>query len=277
MANHSTKPSLKTSAADRVRQRRHERRREEILAVAMKVMLRDGLAAMTMTSLAKGLGVAVGGLYRYFASKTHVVAALQVEALNHLTTFNASHFNAVERQIMASEPGDAVKSLVRVVTAPMSYLCHAQESPDWHQLIDQSLSTPTPLLDDQSAAEVSMALEALLQPVAERLEAATTEGHLNQGDAEARTYILWATIHGLDHMRKRDARLRAELRSHALVRGALATLLVGWGAEMTAATAAISVVADALSTPSPGASLLPTEAPHPELASPAPSQLEPRR
>ena len=202
-----------------------------------------------MASLARGLGVAVGGLYRYFPSKTHVIAALQVEALMKLESFVVEQLAAVEAAVVARATGESVASLAAVMAAPLCYLRHARQSPDWHHLIDQSLSAAEPLLDDETAAEVAQALGAVLRPVTERLQAAADLGHLDAGDAEARTYTLWAAIHGLDHMRKRDVRVREGLRSDALTRGALRALLVGWGADAQVAEASFQLADEALSEP----------------------------
>jgi AcrR family transcriptional regulator len=51
------------------RQRRRDRSREEILDAARKVLLRSGLAAMTLEAVAAEAGMSKTGLYYYFPSK----------------------------------------------------------------------------------------------------------------------------------------------------------------------------------------------------------------
>lgn len=50
-------------------QRRRDRSREDILAAARAVLLRDGIAAVTLEAVAREAGMSKTGLYYYFASK----------------------------------------------------------------------------------------------------------------------------------------------------------------------------------------------------------------
>jgi AcrR family transcriptional regulator len=75
-----TTPTDDTSdqtAARRARQkRRRDRSRAEILSAARTVLLRDGLAAMTLDAVAREAGMSKTGLYYYFASKEALVFEL---------------------------------------------------------------------------------------------------------------------------------------------------------------------------------------------------------
>src|ERR1043165_438834 len=58
------------------RERRRERSREEILEAARKVLLRSGIAAMTLEAVASEAGMSKTGLYYYFPSKDALVFEL---------------------------------------------------------------------------------------------------------------------------------------------------------------------------------------------------------
>src|SRR5690349_24403737 len=58
------------------RERRRDRSREEILEAARKVLLRSGIAAMTLEAVASEAGMSKTGLYYYFPSKDALVFEL---------------------------------------------------------------------------------------------------------------------------------------------------------------------------------------------------------
>lgn len=69
--------SADPSDARRARQqRRRDRSREDILAAARSVLLRDGIAAVTLEAVAREAGMSKTGLYYYYASKELLVFEL---------------------------------------------------------------------------------------------------------------------------------------------------------------------------------------------------------
>ena len=77
MTNPPTQPIPDPAEARRARQqRRRDRSREDILAAARVVLLRDGIAAVTLSSVAREAGMSKTGLYYYFASKEALVFEL---------------------------------------------------------------------------------------------------------------------------------------------------------------------------------------------------------
>lgn len=65
-----------TNARHARRQRRIDRSREDILAAARSVLLRNGIAAVTLEAVAREAGMSKTGLYYYFASKEALVFEL---------------------------------------------------------------------------------------------------------------------------------------------------------------------------------------------------------
>ena len=64
-----------TPAPDR-RARRHEETRSQILGLALQIMTEDGVAGLSMASLARALSVQPPSLYKYFPSRMAVYDAL---------------------------------------------------------------------------------------------------------------------------------------------------------------------------------------------------------
>ncbi|WP_348531767.1 helix-turn-helix domain-containing protein [Rhizobium sp. 16-449-1b] len=88
-------------------QRRRERSREEILDAARKVLLRSGIAAMTLEAVAREAGISKTGLYYYFNSKDALVFELVFSKLE-------GHAQAVEAAVAKAERGvDALAAIVR--------------------------------------------------------------------------------------------------------------------------------------------------------------------
>lgn len=72
-----TKPIPDPTVARLARQqRRRDRSREDILAAARIVLLRDGIAAVTVDAVAREAGMSKTGLYYYFSSKETLVFEL---------------------------------------------------------------------------------------------------------------------------------------------------------------------------------------------------------
>jgi AcrR family transcriptional regulator len=203
-----------------------EQKTEQLLDLATRVVAEEGVEALTMHRLAGELGVAVGGLYRYFENKEALVVVLQRRAVDGL--------RAAVEAALAREPrgaGQKLLALKRVVAVARVWRRQAGDVPERHRFIDAYLSDPRTLLTEEQNSEV----EASLQPLVKGVGGAFTEAHavgaLSEGDALLRTHVLWAALHGIDHFEKRDARAPVRLRTEALFKETLRGLLVGWGAD----------------------------------------------
>jgi AcrR family transcriptional regulator len=212
-------------------------RRREILDTALETLGEEGLAGLTMPGLAKRIECAVGGLYRYFPSKEALLVALQREALDGFA-------RELEEQLSTPPPTQSsqASALYPVVAAAWAYLQDAVRAPTRHRLLDALVSDPDPVLDPDGVVVAEEPLERILGRVARQVAAASDAGALAWGDPAQRTHVLWATVHGLDHLRKRDHRAPAGLRTGALARVALEALLIGWGADSEALAQVFAVL-----------------------------------
>jgi AcrR family transcriptional regulator len=102
-------PSVEDKAASRLarQQRRRERSRGEILDAARKVLLKSGVAAMTLEAVANEAGISKTGLYYYFSSKDVLVFELVFSTLE-------GHAKAVQIAVANAESGgEALGAIVR--------------------------------------------------------------------------------------------------------------------------------------------------------------------
>lgn len=185
----------------------------------MKIVVADGISALTITRLAQEADAAVGAVYRYFPSKDALLAALQERAV---TRFGAFLDASLDRASDAP--------LARVWAAAVAWPAFADAEPDAYALADASLSNPAAVLSDESAAAVDRALAPILSKCAALIEAAAAEGALAPGPPLLRAHALWAAMHGVAHFKKRD-RLGVAARSSAIRDELVAALLIGWGAD----------------------------------------------
>ena len=102
-----------------------QRRGEEILDAALRCFARDGFHRSTMQDLAREAGISPGAIYRYFASKEEVIAAL------------AARHHAVERRTLrAAAKGDLGDGLRRVAREMIGRLADPEER-EWRRLTVQ--------------------------------------------------------------------------------------------------------------------------------------------
>ncbi len=94
-----------------LKQRRQDQVREEILAAARKVVLSEGLGGLTLTAVARELGLTKAALYHYFASKETLVFELTYLSLE-------SQAEAVGDAVAGSTSGvEAIEALMRAAAA----------------------------------------------------------------------------------------------------------------------------------------------------------------
>lgn len=230
-------PSLEPKSEKR--KKKHVARREEMLDVAMALLVEDGVDALTMPRLAKRLDAGVGALYRYFPGKQELMVALQKRALVGFGAFVRTFVD--DALVGASASSSEVAAVARVVAAARAYRAHAEAQPVAHLLMDAMMSDPRPLLTLDEAADVNETLAPVLEGVGRLLEDAVAGGVLSPGDTARRVHVLWAGVHGLDHFAKRDRMQPEALKSAHLLAEMLRALLVGWGADPARVEAALAL------------------------------------
>lgn len=226
------------------RQRRRRERRHKMLDAAMTIIVEQGIDALTIARLANALDAAVGGLYRYFPSKQALLGALQIRAIERLGREFDHLIAHVERSaaVTSVADGPGAVRLACVLTMVMYYMDHAEIAPDRHRLIDAPMSIQAPKLGADQFKAVEEVLSLLLERVTSQFREAVSCGVLDDGDNVQRTHILWGTVHGFDHFRRRDRMLAVTLQSRTLVQMSLRALMGGWGASNAQLDAAFELL-----------------------------------
>ncbi|MGC6419396.1 MAG: TetR/AcrR family transcriptional regulator [Bradymonadia bacterium] len=205
------------------REQNKRARQSAVLEAARLLIERSGVDAVTMQALAQSIGGSVGGLYRYFPNKEAIFSALQIDAL---MAFRA-HLNGQDE---IREHGSRKASLRRVANHFDAWRTFREVSPNDFFLLDAFVSFPHRALDSSGSEAVEAQLDAILAVIVDDLSEAVRLGALDAGDARLRTHMIWASMHGVEQLRKRDTTASGNYGSVALRRQLKWDLLTGWGA-----------------------------------------------
>jgi AcrR family transcriptional regulator len=217
---------------DARRQRRRDLRTEHVLAVATSVFEREGLAGLTLGRVAKELDLVPAALYRYFASKDDLVAAMQHRAVSELSTAFRGHLAETANALSDLHP--KTRALAMVLAMGRFYEALPETHPHAWRLVAVLLGDPQVLLPDEQARGVLPHVAEFLAAAEEIVAAAQT--HALEGPRDAaptRTVQLWAALHGALTLQKL-ARFDAAPRSASKTSVAMALvsdLLRAWGAD----------------------------------------------
>ena len=172
------------------REKDREKRREQILDAARKLLLKDGLARTSVNRIAQKAELSVGTIYFYFANKEDVFAELQREGLEIL------HRKIVSRMGGIEKPDQKLEACARV------YLDFSEENADYFDVINYFLSQPRIFFTkgvkksiDQQGAEVLKHMERI---VAEGVR----ENMFSESRPANFAAFFWASIHGLVQVKK---------------------------------------------------------------------------
>lgn len=207
---------------------------EAILDAAMQLAASGGLEALTLGRVAESLGVVTTALYRYFASKDALLAALQRRAV---VALHARYMTSLEpltpptgaTKAPAKSVEARVAALVPVLATGRFYIALPTTEPENFGLVARLIGTPGVVIPDEEAAAAVPLVASFLQAVGMRVEAAVKAGAIESGDAAQRTVMLWAAFHGLTQLSKLQ-RITPSLSTEALVDASTHTILRGWGA-----------------------------------------------
>ena len=166
-------------------------RHEEILRIALELVAERGVAGFTTTELARRNGTALGALYRFFPNKQAVMALAD------------------------------------------TWLCERERHPARFRLIDEVLSAPAPVYSDGDARALEAGVNDLMTIVATCVDVAVASAAVATDVGCARRFplALWALLHGVSHLQKRDRLVAVDHQSAQVAGSGLTLLLRGLGAD----------------------------------------------
>lgn len=210
-------------------ERKRLARRAEILEVAQRLLIADGLEAMSMHKLARALGCSPGALYRCFVSRDEIVMALQIRNLDWLReVFAKGCAHALERSAWV-EPGD------RALAAILAYCAMYSALPGAHferfRLITLVLGDAKVHVEDEAVEPAVASALGLLGDVSQHITHAQEAGALGEGLSLRRAVALWTSLHGVTVVSKMGRFPSTSPLFAGLVEETAQDLLVAWGAS----------------------------------------------
>lgn len=220
--------------------KKREIRTEAILDEAMKLLASEGLDRLTLGRLAEALGYVPAALYRYFASKDALLAALQRRAVVAIDA--AVQVALADVDVRTKQAPPDVARLAALLEAARVYVHLPETHPEEWFLVAILLGDPRLLLSSEESLRTAPLLGALLGAVRARFDAAVEASALAEGDATTRTLAFWATLQGALTLAK-ARRIAPDLPDAPTVAGvALTAMLRGWGAPEPALARAQKIV-----------------------------------
>lgn len=213
------------------RARRRAETVTELLDHAERVVLGEGLEALSMHRLAAEHGVRVAALYRYWPSKDALLSALLERAVLRLresvSAIEPFEADLVQRPGKAWSEGE--KALLRLVRLGGVYFDLARQRPETTSLIAHFLAPARPTLEPAPDSQLLLHAMAIVTEASAAFARATEHGALAAGNATQRAALYWTSLQGLVASAKLTRFGIAGDRA-SLERALIETLLVGWGA-----------------------------------------------
>ena len=211
--------------------RKRQTRIRRILRTTLDIVSRDGREALTLKRVAEREGLTTAALYRYFASKDALVAALQRSLISALADLTRERVEQAERFGVAERLEDRDRSLLAVVVSGFVFEEFSRAAQVEFGILSSDLSSPEHSLSDQEAGRVFDTAWDALSDLAARLQLGEASGALHPGVSSERAVALWAGLQGVVQTRKLSRGAPGRIDLTRVAKGLTSTLLVGWGAD----------------------------------------------
>ena len=166
-----TYPQIQASGRDALRR--------AVLDAATRLLVTEGLAALTLRRIAREVGCSTTVLYTLFGGKQGVVDALWLEGFDRL-------WRLEEEALTAADP------LARLAALGRAYRRHALANPDYYRIMFGS-AVPGFRPSAESLAGGHQTFQVLVDAV----RASIGAGLFRPEDPELIATVLWATVHGV--------------------------------------------------------------------------------
>jgi AcrR family transcriptional regulator len=160
------------------RERNRAIRHSQLMAAATEIVSAQGIEGLTMQLLAERVQCAVGTIYTYFDSKSSLLTALQISAIELLSD-SVHHSRPLwEEAISSEELHPQTAALVRLTAFGHLFATAPLMHPREFELLQILLSTPRRATSDEDAMRVTPHALALIDQLRTLLEDAVESGAL---------------------------------------------------------------------------------------------------
>lgn len=211
-------------------QKRRNKKFNELLDHAMKLIVQKGFSELKMRSLADSLDITPGALYRYFPSKAHIIGALGNRILKQYTI---SLQKAVESTHLSFQDYSAKeRSLFSIGELAKEYFTISTQSSEQYRILSMIMTDETRYMTNPDDYSLFMngSIE-LLRYVASQYDVAAQQGSIKQGDAFERALILFTLLQGSLQLQKFGQERPNTINPISIFSSGLSNHLLGLGAK----------------------------------------------
>lgn len=213
---------------------------EALVDTAMAIIAKEGLEGLTLARVAKELGLVTTAIYRYFASKDALLAALHRRAIHTVHERFRSELQRWDER--SKRMSDDTRALAKIVATARFYVSLPEKMPEAFRLFALMLADPRPLVDDESAIASIPVVAGFIGDASSLFVEAERVKAIEPGMQLARTAMFWATLHGLTQLAKLRRLAPESPTPLAVADQATLTLLRGMGATDVGIRRAIRAV-----------------------------------
>lgn len=165
-------------------QRRYEKTRQGILNAARSLLLEEGLDAISMRTLADKVDYSPAALYKYFANKDEIIAALRQEAWALMANFEPDF-----------PPGMSMADMF--VHSGKNYIQFASQYPEYYLLLMDTTETGPDSMQEFVQLPNFIGLQQFAEAILASGEFELPEGY----NAYHLALLSWFVVHGISLLR----------------------------------------------------------------------------
>jgi AcrR family transcriptional regulator len=209
--------------------RQREVKSEAIVDAAMALIAKEGLEGLTLSRVAKELGLVTTAIYRYFDSKDALLAAMHRRVITLVHERFRAHLARWDER--SKRMNDDTRTLAKILATARFYVTLPQTMTDAFRLLSLMLADPRPLVDDASAIAAVPLVAGFIGDASALFEDAERVGAIEPGMHLQRTATFWATLHGLTQLAKLRRIAPESPTPEQVAEQSALTLLRGMGAS----------------------------------------------
>lgn len=185
---------MKTQAKRKTpREQRHEINRQKILDTARKILVSEGLAGLSMRTLADQILYSPSAIYNYYENKEAILQAIRDEGWQLMS-------------FAQSKVSETLPPPEKLLASGKAYLAFAENYPEHYLLMFN-----TPDVQDESVSEISV--DPRFSGLTKIIQDGVESGHfkLNSGFTPVSlAFQMWITSHGIAMLRLTTMRNQRE-------------------------------------------------------------------
>ena len=206
----------------------------------MRIVIEEGPRGLAMRQLATDLELSPGAVYRYFDGKDAIIAALGHRTLGRYGESMDERESATRVAARALPPETA--ALFGVLSRAWSYWQLSVADPGAWRLVNMFLVDKQQLITGDAHDRFMAAVAAQVGRVGSLIDNAVAAGSIDPGAGLPRALAMVGTLNGHLQFLKMADRSSAPFDPGQILRLALSTLLIGWGADPTGIEVAWTLV-----------------------------------